>query len=454
MPIVSSHREDRDTTKAGVAGDGGADVAKPETSRTIIRKSNERTSSDMSESEKFLKRQGWDTEEFKKKREKRNQELEERIAKKRKIDKYSEELKHVEFMPDKTEIISQLYDIKDPKSWYWKDYGHWFQEWKDDGVMDPNGNILELGFLQGLQSIAGSLYMKDVWGVRTRAKLARIRSDVTHFIQLTSDKEMKSDTLQMVPIIKEHRQTLLSMLDYMRDIFVENLEVSESVDYAKNIYYPVKRAVEMPDYKIACKFLLEPLLSLIRKKNQTLERRFINLLIYESNSAQDVESRSYVAGSLVKLHCDFRMLGKQIAHEHDCLMLLAEEKSEDVSHKQDLHDLAFTFYTAIIRKEQELNKLGDKLNAMTERDTEFNLLMDADKIKESFFLASDEKYDFQMHPVANIRELHDMVLDKPLSPRRGECYEFMEYVYALEILSKGGMDVYRHPLLQEKGNNR
>lgn len=400
------------------------------------------------------KQQGWYKDDTSKRTDKHNQEIDEWIAKRRKISSFSGELEVADYIPEKKAIISCIYDVKDPKSWYWVDFGHWLQDWKDEGWMDPNGNIHDLNFLQGLQKMSQSLYIHDVWGLRTRAKIARIHSDVTHFIQLMTDKEMKSDTLQMVPIMKDHRQTVLNMLEYMRDMFLENIEATESVDWVKNIFYPVKRAKEMPDYKIACKFLLEPLLSFIRKKLHTIERRYINLLTYDSNSAQNVERRSSVASSLIKIQCEYRLLGKEIAHEHDCFMLMAEEQNEKMYQQQDVHDLAYEFYIAIMKKEQELNTLGDQINTMTERETEFNLLMDADKIKEAFYLASDEKYDFQMNPVEKIRELHDKVLDMGLCIRKRESEEFMEYVYALDIVSKGGMDVYRHPLLEREEKNK
>lgn len=366
----------------------------------------------------------------------------------------------------KDSFISSLYQ-DDPLA-YTCQYAFTVQEWKDRGLLDLNRcDITNISNLTDLKRIAWKLLLQDVWGLRARAKLMRVDSDISRFIQLISDDDMKSDSLRMMPTVTAARRSLITMASYLREVFYDALEdYGESLDtFFKQEYYSVRRAIEYPDMKLACKFLLEPIAKIVRNRCATIESRYLNLLLIDRGCEKNKGSeRADVAARLMKVYGEFRRIGRDVVEENDYLTVMATEQSyrarwklqqQQKQRNCDVHDDSFAFYVKIFSLDQELNRIGDTINEeVTDTEEEFNLFMDANKIGESRQnTLTDESFDFSMIPMAaeSVDKLYwQKVEDDAFDIREYEIVEFMKLVYAFEIAHRGGVHVYKHPLAGAK----
>lgn len=356
----------------------------------------------------------------------------------------------------KRNIINSLYD-KNVRGLY-DEFAYIAQGFKDVGVLDLDFDIFNISKLDQFKYVALYLSYQDVWGLKSRTMLMRIRHDVIKFIQLLIDDEMKTDALRMVPVIKEHRKNLLWRVSYFREVFIQNIEDNDCSEYFNNIYYPVKRESEVPDNRIACRFLFQPLLVLVQRRSKAIESRYLNLLI--SDGIRITSIKAEIAASLMEAYASIRALGREIADKHDYLMLMSEEGEQRAGKirtgykREDVHDTAFEFYIGIIAVDEKLNKIGDKINLLTESESEFNLIMDADKINETKRMVTDDKFDFQILQMTSdaVKEDYDSLLETYSDVHETEVVEFIKLVYAFDIVHRGGMHVYQHPLLKSGGD--
>lgn len=359
----------------------------------------------------------------------------------------------------KDKVIRSLYE-NDPCA-YMTQFAFDVQEWKDRGLLDMDRcDFTNIRNLTDLKSIVWYLLLQDVWGLRVRAKLMRVDSDISRFIQLISDDEMKSDSLRMMPTVTEAKTTLITMASYLREVFFDKLEdYGQSLNmFFKEEYYPVRRSIEFPDMKLACKFLLEPIAKIVRDRCTTIESRYLNLLLTDRVGKNEA-AKADISARLMKIHKELRVIGRAVVEKHDYLTLLATEQSYRTRWKLpqqqqthcDVHDDSYAFYVQIFTLDQELNKIGDTINeALANSEEEFNLFMDANKIRESKnTTTTDESFDFCMMPMTadSVDRLYwRKVQDDAFEIHEYEISEFMKLVYAFEIAHRGGMHVYKHPL--------
>ena len=289
-----------------------------------------------------------------------------------------------------------------------------------------------------------------IWGPIWQANIARMRTDVMHFLQAVVDVELKTSVLQMISVIKDYKSTVKVMHSYLTEMFFQDIQGNERSLYLSTFYYPYSKDESKYDCEKACRAMLLPLILMIQKRQKEIEKRYISLFNYESKSQDTMtDKRANASASLVHIAAEIRELGKKVSARHDYCVTNGQEEfiRSEKTFGNSIHDVAFNIYVELKSIDGKLAVVGDAIHDTTSTEKEFNLVMDADKLSEVKYSATtDGVGDFQMYRLdGSLSETRD-------SDGSDGGARFLKYVHSLNIIETGGFQKMAYEL--EMKNNK